>query len=127
MSYEGLKAGAYYDEVDGYSSYSGGQYSFTPSFTAGSIDNFETENNNTRSTADAVSLGSETKGRLSTSGDVDYYKFTTTGSGIVSISFDSPVISVYFNYFLLSLYDASGYLHSFKNVGKDPTVPYEVL
>ena len=87
----------------------------------------ETENNNTLSTADAVSLGSETKGRLSTSGDVDYYKFTTTSSGTVAISFDSPVNSAYYNYFQLSLWDASGNLHSYKLVGKDTTVSYEGL
>ena len=90
-----------------------------------SIDNFETENNDTLSVADVVPLGSEFKSRLAASSDTDAFKITTPSSGTVVIKFDSPVeYSAYSSrtYFQLALYDAGGNLHSYKDVASDATV-----
>ena len=126
VTYNGLAAGDYYYRIaDGYY-YSGSEYSFTPTFTASSIDDYESEDNDSLSKADAVPLDSEFKGRLSTSSDVDFYKVTATSSGSLTISFDAPTNSSS-SYFQLALYDANGELHSYKSVGRDTTVTYNGL
>ncbi|MFM8547166.1 MAG: hypothetical protein ACKODB_06090, partial [Betaproteobacteria bacterium] len=83
-------AGTYYIEVESGYYYSNGQYAATVNFTAGSVSNYESEVNNTLAAADAVTLGSAMSGQLSTSSDVDWYSFTATGSGLVSLVFDAP-------------------------------------
>ena len=75
---------------------------------------YESEDNDSLSTADAVPLGSAFSGRLSTSSDVDFYKITAASSGSLTISFDAPTNSSS-SYFQLILYDASGNIHSYKN------------
>ena len=41
----------------------------------------ETEDNNSRDTADAVVSGSEIKGQLSSETDIDYYSLAATAAG----------------------------------------------
>ena len=52
------------------------------------IPNDEFEPNNSFSTATSISLDSNTKGRLSSKDDDDYFKFTTTKDGSISLRFD---------------------------------------
>jgi hypothetical protein len=92
-----------------------------------SIDNFETEENGTFSTADVVPLDTEFKGRLASREDIDVFKLTAPSSGTVTVKFDSPISSSYSTYFQLALYDSSGVLHSYKDIGSDQTVVYEGL
>ena len=80
----------------------------------------ESESNNTTSTADSLTLGSPIKGQLSSSSDVDYYKFTTSGSGSVSISLDTPT-NYSSDYFKFTLYDASNNNLGQYETGKDLT------
>ena len=82
---------------------------------------YEAEGNGTITTANAMALGAAITGQLSTSSDTDYYKFTTSSSGLVSLVFDSPTNSAYTNYFQLSLYNASNTLLNQFSTGIDKT------
>ncbi len=83
---------------------------------------FESETNDTLATADAVSLGSAMNGQLSTSNDVDWYSFTATGSGLVSVVFDAPTDDIYYTYFNVGLYNSSGGLLRTYGIGRDSTL-----
>lgn len=67
----------------------------------------ESESNSTTSTANALTLGSAIKGQLSSSSDVDYYKFTASRAGAVSIALDIPTNTSFSDYFSFTLYDSS--------------------
>ena len=53
----------------------------------------ETESNNSLSTADALTSGSEIKGQLSSAADIDYFSLAATAAGTVSIFFDPTLIN----------------------------------
>ena len=52
----------------------------------------ETEDNNSTSTADVISLGDTAKGVISTNSDVDYYKFTVSKNGYLEINFSNTLV-----------------------------------
>ena len=60
------------------------QYSLTVSLTSGSSAGYESESNSSTSSADSLTLGTAIKDQLSSSSDVDYYKFFADGSGTVT-------------------------------------------
>ena len=124
LSFSGLSVGDYFYSVSPSAYFSGEQYSLTPTFIVFSENEYESEDNNDPGTADIVQLGSLFKGRLFSSGDIDYYKIFAKDSGSLTVNFDSPVNSSYGTYFQLALYDSSGNLHSYKDVGKDTIVTY---
>ena len=53
----------------------------------------ETEDNNTSSKADELSSGSKIDGQLSSSSDVDWFKYTATGAASLNLAFDLPTSS----------------------------------
>jgi hypothetical protein len=76
---------------------------------------YESESNDTRYTANAVTTGQTITGQLSSLSDTDYYKFAMGGAGTLSMQFDVPnTLSVpgYSEYFALSWFDANGTLLS---------------
>ena len=118
-------AGTYYVAVDAYnySAYTtyhdSGEYSLTASIATGSTANIETEDNNSRDTADAVVSGSEIKGQLSSETDIDYYSLAATAAGTISINFDPTINSSTREYYTVSLRDSSGSVLASQDVGKD--------
>jgi len=101
----GVKAGTYYIKItDDY--YSDAQYSIKVNFTAAS--NWETENNNSKDTADEIKVNSEYNGALTTSSDVDWYKFTVSQNGYFNVTFSHDALENSRNYWVLRLYDGTG-------------------
>jgi hypothetical protein len=115
-------AGSYFLAIDVPSyNYSGSSYSVTANLVAGSVAGFESEPNNASTTADALTLGTSMTGQLATSTDVDWYRFTTTSAGTLSIVLDVPTSST-LDYFRVGLYDAtSGALMNSYLTGSDKT------
>ena len=66
----------------------------------------EQEPNNNSVSANALTLGTSMTGQLATSTDVDWYRFTTTSAGTLSIVLDVPTSSTA-DYFRVGLYDAT--------------------
>ena len=81
----------------------------------------ESESNNSRPTANAVTLGSAITGQLSTTTDIDYYAVAVTAAGTLTLVFDVPTDSTYQDYFKLGLYDASGTVLALFTTGQDKT------
>ena len=67
-----------------------------------------------------MTLGSAIKGQLSSSSDVDYYKFTASSAGAVSIALDVPANSS-LDYFSFTLYDSSNNELGTYSTGRDLT------
>ena len=115
-------AGTYYIGIDStYANnynYSSGQYSLTVSNTAGSANVYETESNNTRATANALTLGTAMTGQLSVASDVDYYTFSAASAGVVSLGIKTPTNSAY-SYFKISVYDEAGLQINTMQTGAD--------
>jgi uncharacterized protein YjdB len=63
----------------------------------------EKESNDSISTAQSISLGNNISGSISERGDDDFYKFSITNSGKVSMN-----VTSYMEYYSVILYDASG-------------------
>jgi hypothetical protein len=62
-------------------------------------------------------------GQLSTSSDVDWYSFTATGAGTVTVVFDAPTNSTSsLGYFTVGLYSGSGSLLRQYELGADTTL-----
>jgi hypothetical protein len=117
-------AGTYYIGVTGndYLSglyYSSGQYSLTVSNIAGSTNGSESEGNDTRATADAVTLGTAITGQLSSSTDTDWFRTDIASPTVVSISIDVPTNSSYSDYFSVSIFNSSGTLLAKQATGTD--------
>ena len=115
------QAGTYYARIGSQSSYSyyADQYSLTASHTAGSAAGFESESNNTRATADAVTLGTAITGQLSSAADVDWFQASVTAPTVLTVSFDAPTNSSYSEYFRVSILDAAGNLLANQATGTD--------
>ena len=114
-------AGTYYVGLSGYNSYSYNtdQYSFTATYASGSANGFESEDNGTLATADAITSGTAIKGQLSTSQDKDYFKYTATDTGVLNVIFDAPTNSTYTDYFNVSVFDVNGILLANQSSGTD--------
>ena len=116
-------AGTYYVGIESWGStyYDDGSYSLTVNYTPGSGAGFESEPNGVLAAADAINLGTAVIGQLAVNTDVDYFKFTVTGAGTLSLVFDVPTSSAFSDYFRLGLFDASGALLSLFATGQDKT------
>ncbi|MBT5753324.1 MAG: hypothetical protein HOI33_11550, partial [Rhodospirillaceae bacterium] len=99
------------------------QYGVTAGYIAGSTSGYESESNDTRSSADEITFDSEMKGQLSSSRDVDYYKVVVGDSGILSVALDVPTNDSYSwrDYFAIGFYDSEGTLLNLAETGKDKT------
>ena len=101
----GLPAGDYYILVFPYS-YSNLKYAITVNFTPSA--SCETEDNNTFTTADNISVNQEYTGALSASLDIDWYKFTLDSDGYVSIVFNHAKIDDSDDYWRISVFKGDG-------------------
>lgn len=101
----GVTSGTYYMEITSYSSkyHSSTPYNFTIHFTESNT--WETENNSTSSTADEVFVNQKYNGALSSSYDVDWYKFTVEHDGYFYVEFNHAILSSSDTYWELYLYD----------------------
>ncbi len=102
----GVPAGTYYVKVQKDNNYSASDYSVKVNFTAAT--DWETENNNTKETADVVQVNQKINGNISVSGDVDWYKFTTNSTNEIALRFSHEVIDSTRTYWDIYLYDNSG-------------------
>ena len=106
-----VQEGDYY--LDAGAWYFSGQsvaYSLTASLVPGSTGVLESESNDTIQTADALSLDTTVTGQMATGEDLDYFKFSVTAPGVLTLAFDLPIGFEYFDPFTLSLYDDKGVL-----------------
>ncbi len=115
-------AGTYYVGVFDSTYYSDANYSLTVNHTAGPATGYESEVNNSRATADAISLASAVKGQLSSDTDVDVFKFDASAAGIVTLSFNAPTDSPFADYFTVRLTDGSGNTVAQIETGRDQTL-----
>ncbi len=95
-----------------------GQYSLNISATPGGQEMAESENNNTRATADVVMLDTAIVGQLASEADIDYYSATITAPGVLTVNFDSPT-DIPIDYFAVSVYDNAGALLARHETGED--------
>ena len=79
----GLPAGTYYVSVSS-RSYTSGTYHFRVNYEQRA--DWETEYNDNRSDADLISVGSTNYGSLLSSSDNDYYRFTLSSAGVVTLT-----------------------------------------
>ena len=117
-------AGTYYIGVTGNdwfngNYYSSGQYSLTVSNVAGSTNGSESEANDTRATADAVTLGTAITGQLSSTTDTDWFRTDITSPTVVFVSIDVPTNSSYSDYFSVSVFSSAGTLLAKQATGTD--------
>jgi hypothetical protein len=104
-----LNPGTYYIAVGASNTYSSQAYSITPTFIEGDARDYETENNDTLATANAVALDHLISGQAKSSADVDSYKIDVAAGGFLSIDFKSPVKDAFIDY-EVGVYDATGKL-----------------
>jgi hypothetical protein len=90
-----LPAGNYYVKVNVYSysgNYNNTDYIFNVNYTAeGSF--FEKEYNDSLTSANTISLNTSYTGNMQNSNDVDYYKFTLSSAGKVTLNFQHPLVN----------------------------------
>ena len=104
-----VQEGDYY--LDAGAAYFSGQsvaYSLSASHVPGSTGVLESESNDTVKTADALSLGTAMTGKMATGEDLDYFKFSVAGAGVLTLAFDLPKGFEDLDPFTKSLYDDKG-------------------
>jgi hypothetical protein len=100
-------AGTYYIRVQRGSSHSREQYGFTISFAA-ETGGLELEPNDSRESANVISVGAAVRGRVSTWSDLDYFEVQITGNGIVQVDFTTEGDLSRSQLYTVRLLDASG-------------------
>ena len=101
----GVSAGTYYIKLnDDY--YSGVNYNLCVKFFAAS--DWESENNNSKDSADLISVNQTYNGSFSTDGDVDWYKFNITENGYFVVDFQHELVDSTRTYWQMRLYDSTG-------------------
>lgn len=101
----GVSAGTYYVKIER-SSHSTEPYSINVKFTP--TDTWEVENNNDKSKATEIGVNEEYGGALSSSDDVDWYKFTVNDQGYFNVEFLHELLSNSSTYWQITLYDSTG-------------------
>ena len=76
-------------------------------FVAKAADIKESETNDDFSTADAISVNSTVSGALSHNMDLDFYKFTVSANGYVSLTFSHEYIDDNWNLWSAKIYNSS--------------------
>ncbi len=103
----GLGTGTYYIKIDPEDRHHNEKtYFLTVNFTA--AENYETEANNSFSSADELIQGSAKTGFIATVGsehEYDYYTFTLSGGGDVTVTFSHEALSHNKDIFAIVLYD----------------------
>lgn len=98
----GLPDGTYYIVVKK-SSYSNVNYKLRVNYN--NEANWETEHNETFYTSDNISLNSKMHGSIYRMGDLDFYRFTISERGYVSLSFSHAYVDKTGNYWASTIYD----------------------
>lgn len=99
----GLPKGTYYIQVsDGTWVYSSINYNLRVNYVA--ADYWETENNDTVSSADSIAPNTSVTGSLPKSGDNDYYKFTLGSNGYISLTLNHTYIDSVGSYWKVRLF-----------------------
>ena len=120
----GLPASTYYVKINKYSSYSTDKYGLKISFTASTV--WETEFNDSRNTANPISIGTQYYGKIMHGSDYDYYYFDLNKSDTITITFSHDILSSSTKYWTITLYDASGSsLISRDSVGSSSPLTFE--
>ena len=117
----GLPAGTYYIKINHYYwNWSDVKYTF--SVNCDYSDYYETETNNSSSSADMVKLNSIYTGNLMVYSDSDYYMFSLVKDGYVSITFSHDYVDHDATYWELHLYNSTNLndkITSYSYVGND--------
>ena len=100
-------AGTYYAAVSSSTYHNSEEYGLTVT-TSNTIGGAETEANGTYATADSISSGTQIKGQIYSSTDLDVFAIDATAAGSLEVSFDTPTNSSYTDYFAVYLYDSAG-------------------
>ncbi len=88
------------------SNFTTSQYSINTVFTAGSVSNFEYENNDTSATSNSVLIGASVQGQLDSGLEEDWFSYSVDAAGFIKIAFDAPEISSASDTFSVKLYDS---------------------
>jgi uncharacterized membrane protein len=99
----GLPAGTYYAKIGGYK-VEGVDYNFKVNYTQ--TNYWESESNDSRTKADNISVNTTYYGVSNTSGDDDYYKFSLSSQGYITITMNHAQLDS--GYWTVSLYDVNG-------------------
>lgn len=116
----GLPAGIYYVCVEAYSnsSWNSATYNFKAAFSASG--NWESEYNDDRSTADAISVGRRYYGNIRYSSDSDYYWFHLSKRTKLKLNFKHASIKSSQNYWDINIYN-SGNVNKYYNIKGNKT------
>lgn len=98
---------------------------FGSSICAFAADVTETEDNGTAEKANAMTIGTSIKGKISDVKDADYFTFTATENGLVTVTLahDVKTASDAASYFKVSIYDSNkALIYSFVSTGSDASV-----
>jgi hypothetical protein len=103
----GVPSGTYYLKITLYSTsfYSDMDYKIKVNYSSSGV--WETEFNDQYTEADAISVNTDYYGSLRNSDDADWYKFTISNNGYISLSFSHAYIESSYNYWRAYLYDES--------------------
>ena len=77
-------------------------------FVAQAASYSESESNNSKDTANQIAVNTSVSGNLSTSSDVDWYKFTTTQDGYFNVEFTHTFLSSSSKYWCIWIYNETG-------------------
>ena len=111
--------GIYYVSIEAADYHNAGDYELVATQSARAPGSYETEVNDSPETADPLEPGLPTVGQLATFQDVDLFALEATAAGAIEVSIDTPTNSAVFDYFSLTVLDASGSLLSRYATGKD--------
>lgn len=103
----GLPAGTYYAKVSAAFTYHSEQeYQLTLNLTASDVT--ELENNDTKNTANALTLGTTQTGATISEDDVDWYSFTLESDGVLNQNVVHDTVESSSVYWLMEIYAADG-------------------
>jgi hypothetical protein len=96
-----------------------GQYALNISTTSAPQSTAESEPNNAFGTANPLSSSQKLFGQLMSASDEDWFSFTTTGSGAVTVSFNSPETYSMTYFHTVQVRNAAGTIFASADTGKD--------
>ena len=112
----GVPSGTYFMEIEKYH-YSEVKYGVKVNYTA--ANNWETEMNNKKDTADVLNVNTQYYGSLGKDGDVDYYKFALSSNGYVQLDFTHDVLTNVNTIWVVTLYNSD--MDELTNIGVSGT------
>ena len=107
-----LSAGLYYIKIQNYrlddpASWSGIDYDIKLDFIP-NMGNFESEPNNSMVTANPISLNTTVKGNLTENDTVDYFMYTVTEKGNITLLFEHPRRELNYKFWEVSFINSNG-------------------